>query len=292
MGGPIGAAVMTGIGLNLASSIVQNGAAHLKERWLSGDGILNHDIQQALVRSFVKALTHLEKRYFALDETAALPQEKKDAIKGLFQELRGEAQTIFLASLEKAVSTPEVKSYLYGDEQAAKHALWERIDGTQLIYTYYGEHFKDFLRDNCLDEIVFWFGEELKTDDKECNKAWRAFQRMLLEGIQADVTAVQASQVVIKRDLKRLGKIRAQLAELKDTLDRRLPNEPFQESFAASLTAIQTALHDVAKSTQRIEEKQDAHIEKRMLSPQTLRNCSAKKRKQKNQRFPMMFTPF
>jgi tetratricopeptide (TPR) repeat protein len=258
IGGTIGAQVMGAIGINLWSNIIQNGAVKLKDQWLSSqDGILNHDIQQALVRAFIKALSILEKKYFALEETKKLPKEKKEAIETLFRELNDKAQTVFLPSITKAVNEQEVKSYLYGKPQESKNALWKRIDETNLIYTYYGEHFKTFLRDNCLNEVVFWFGEELKTDNKECNKAWRAFQRMLLEGIQADVKAVQVSQDIIQRDLQTLSIIREQLDRIKDAFDHRLPDEPFQESFTKALTEIQSILKDVVQTTTRTEEKID-----------------------------------
>jgi hypothetical protein len=64
-----------------------------------------------------------------------------------------------------------VKAYLYGEPEVSRARLWERVEGTNLLYTYYGEHFKQFLRDNINDELVFLFGEELKTDNSECNKA-------------------------------------------------------------------------------------------------------------------------
>lgn len=259
LAGTTGAAIMGGIGINLWSNIIQNGAVNLKERWLlSNDGILNHDIQQALVRAFVKALTNLEAKYFVLEETNSLPKEKQEAIKSLFQELKDQAQTVFLPSVEKAINEQEVKVYLYDSPQEAERKLWARIEGTKLIYTYYGAHFKNFLRAGCLAEIVFWFGEELKTDNRECNKAWRAFQRMLLEGIQADVQAVQAGQDVIRQDLQILDVLRSQLTQLHNTIDQRLPNEPFQQGLEQALRDMRTVLHDVAQTTQRTETKVDA----------------------------------
>lgn len=261
LGGTTGAAIIGGIGINLWSNVIQNGAINLKERWLlSNDGLLNHDIQQALVRAFIKALTNLETKYFALDETNALTKEKKEAIKSLFRELKDQSQTVFLSSIERATNEQEVKEYLYGDPQEAENKLWQRIEGTKLIYTYYGEHFKNFLRDNCLNELVLCFGEELKTDNKECNKAWRAFQRMLLEGIQADVKAVQASQDAIHRDLQVLNELRAQIDRLQDTVDCRLPNEPFQQGLEQALRDMHAVLHDVAQTTQRTEAKIDTIV--------------------------------
>lgn len=258
LGGTVGAAVMAGIGINLGSAIIQRGSVHLKNKWLSGrNGVLNHDIQQALARAFIKSLASLENGYFELPEANAEPSEKRDSIRGLFKELRSEAQEIFAASLEKAASEQEVKEYLYGEPEAARKTLWERVEGTKLLYTYYGEHFKDFLRDNLNDEIVFWFGEELKTDSRECNKAWRAFQRMLLEGIQADVRAIQANQEMIRDDLKTLEPIRNRLDEIKEAIDRRTANEPFQAALEQAVQNLRVLIEDVAFTTQRTETKVD-----------------------------------
>lgn len=255
IGGTIGAAVMGGIGINLSSAIIQSGSAKLKERWLSSnDGILNYDLQQALARAFVKALIHLETKYFTLGEANALPKNEKESIKALFKELKEQAQEVFPASLEKAVKEQEAKDYLYGRPETVTDKLWERINGTALLSTY-NEHFRDFLQKNLLNEVLFWFGEELKTDNKECNKAWRAFQRLLLEGIQADVKAVKASQDLILQDLQRLDLLKNQLDQLRDTIDQRLPDEPFQQGLERAINEVQVVLKDVARTTQRTEEK-------------------------------------
>ena len=257
LGTSISGVVMAGIGLNLVSNILQNGATKLKERWLSShDGILNHDIQHALIRAFIKALTSLEDKYFLLPESKELSKKRKQEIAELFQELRDEAQTVFLPSIEKASNEEELRTYLYDTPQAATTALWERITGTKLIYTYYGEHVTNFLRDNCSNEVVFWFGEELKTDNKESNKAWRAFQRLLLEGIQADLKEVLVSQDLIQQDLQKLNLIRERLDEIKGTIDR-LPDEPFAKSFATALQEIKTNLHAIAEDTRHTRETTD-----------------------------------
>lgn len=78
LGGTVGAAVMAGIGINLGSAIIQRGSLHIKNKWLSGqNGVLNHDIQQALARAFVRSLASLENRYFELPEANAQPSEKE-----------------------------------------------------------------------------------------------------------------------------------------------------------------------------------------------------------------------
>lgn len=256
LGGTVGAAIMAGIGINLTSAVIQTGSKHLKDRWLSShDGILNHDIQLALARAFVKSLDSLEQKYFESPEANAQPSEKKEAIRGLFRELKNESPGVFAVSVGNAVSVPEIKEYLYGDTHSAKDKLWERVEGTKLIYTYYGEHFKNFLRDNLNDTLVSWFGEELKTDNRECNKAWRAFQRMLLEGIQADVKAVRAGQQTIHQDLQALTGIRTRLDELKGAIDKRTANEPFQAGLEEAVSSLKLMLESVTATTQRIESK-------------------------------------
>lgn len=254
LGGTVGAAIMAGIGINLSSAIIQSGSKHLKDKWLSShNGILNHDIQLALERAFVKTLNSLEHKYFELQEANVQSPEKKEAIRGLFKELREETQGVFVSSLGHVIDAPEIKEYLYGDAQNASDRLWRRVEGTKLIYTYYGEHFKEFLRTRLPGELVFWFGEELKNDNRECNKAWRAFQRMLLEGIQGDLKAVHANQELIRQDLQVLDGIRTQLDELKDTVDQRIAGEPFQQGLEESLKSMRGLLETVAGTAQRTE---------------------------------------
>jgi hypothetical protein len=244
LGGTVGAGIMAGIGINLGSDILQKGSTYLKERWLSAEnGVLNHDIQRALVRSFVKALVSLEARYFELPEALTQPREKKEAIRDLFKQLKEAAPTVFVASLGRIATEQEVKEYLYGEPLAARDKFWERVEGTKLVYTYYGEHVRDFLRDNVNRELVSWFGEELKLDNSECNKAWRAFQRMLLEGVLAELEVVKEGQHLIQQDLETLRSLRDTLDEVKDAIDRRLLSGftliPFLDLQQSSRTQLQ-----------------------------------------------------
>ena len=106
--------------------------------------------------------------------------------------------------------------------------------------------------------MILWFGEELKTDNRDCNKAWRAFQRLLLEGIYADVRALRAGQDLISRDLKILDQLKDQLDSLRDTVDHRLRSEPFQAGLAKAIDKMRSASENVAETTQRTEQKVDA----------------------------------
>ncbi|MDQ3815804.1 MAG: hypothetical protein M3347_17995 [Armatimonadota bacterium] len=133
---------------------------------------------------------------------------------------------------------------------------------------------RGFLRKSLLSEVQFWFGEELKTDNQECNRAWRAFQRLLLEGIRADVQAVQANQELIHQDLQTLEALRDQIAELSTTIDRRLPDEPFQQGLETAVNQMQAVLEGIAETTLRTEKKVEsiAADVKKLLDSETLSN--------------------
>lgn len=235
IGGPIGTSVMAGIGVNLSSSIIQHGSIKLRERWLSSiDGVLNRDIQRALARAFTRALVHLETRLFKQGEINALAANEQESIRVLFKELREQAQQEFTMSLQHAAKDQHISSYLYETPEIATDLLWKRIDETRLLATY-DEHVKKFLRKNLLNEVQFWFAEELKADNKESNKAWRAFQRLLLEGIHADVKAVQSSLDLIRHDLKKLDELSSQLDNLRNVIDHRLPHEPLQQELERAI---------------------------------------------------------
>jgi hypothetical protein len=251
LGGAIGATVMAGIGINLSSAIIQNGSLKLKERWLK-DGVLNHDIQKALVRAFVKSLSALESKFLASEYAINLRGHERASIRVLFRELRDKAQTDLHETLLSVRLEGEVQHYLLGVPETDMGEVWNDMGLDELVAPY-GSEFRDFIQKNLLSEILFWFNEELKTDDQDNNKAWRAFQRMLLEGIYADVNAVQAAQEEIGRDLQKLNLINDQLSEVQGIIDRRLPDELFQQELEDAVSEIRSTIQRIDDTTQRID---------------------------------------
>ena len=55
------------------------------------------------------------------------------------------------------------------------------------------------LEKHLVGELAFWFGEELKADRPESNRAWHAFQRLLLDGLQTALTDMRAEQQETKQ---------------------------------------------------------------------------------------------
>lgn len=266
IGGTVGASVMAGLGINLASTIIGNGSSKLKARWLeSKDGILNHDIQKALLRAYLKSLSHIKDCYFI--ENEELPKHEKKQINQLIESLTKTASTTFIPDIEKSIQQTEITTYLYGNQNEGEELLHNRIKSVNYLDEY-GEPFKNYFLTKILSEIKFWFGEELKTDNTECNKAWRAFQRLLLEGIKFELNDVKASQEEIKADLNKLIKIEEDVNKLAYIIDKRTDNEPFQ----ANLNEIQSSLKNIGETTTRTEKKIDALRSdiKKLFEPDTI----------------------
>ena len=203
IGNPIATEAIKGIGLNLASNLVQSGSAKLKENWFSSvNGILNHDVQQAFVRAFVEASNLLETEYFR--ENKDVGKSEKWAIEYLFGQFRQQSFEVFLISADSAISETDLKTCLYAGEQTAQAIIWSRIE--TLLATY-SPDLKNFLRENLLKTVVFCFGEELKKDNEQGRRAWRAFQRLMLEGISSELKNLNAGQELIQRDLGKLNYI-------------------------------------------------------------------------------------
>lgn len=268
IGGTIGASVMASLGINLASNIIGDSSAKLKSNWTKNkDGILNHDIQRALLRAYLKSLTDLQQIYFNLDEVKSLSKSKKKEIIAFFNILQEAAKDAFIPNIEKSIKEKEIQKYLLNDSTEGEELLWIRINSTELLNTY-NSHFKDFIKLNLLSKIKFWFGEELKTDNVECNKAWRAFQRLLLEGIKEDINSLNLGQEIIKSELQKLESIESEIVKLRNVIDKRVPNEPFQ----ANLNEIQSSINNIAETTTRTEKKIDALRSdiKKLVEPDTI----------------------
>lgn len=120
-----------------------------------------------------------------------------------FKILRDDAGAFLTTTQEHSATTDEqVKQLLQGDRTAIRATLsaqladYLRGHDLQLIA---------FVQAHLLDELVFWFAEELKADRPESNRAWRAFQRLLLEGLHeglADVKVQQDESLKVLRELQ------------------------------------------------------------------------------------------
>lgn len=247
IGGTVGASVMAGLGINLASNILDKGSSNLKSKWINGkDGILNHDIQRALLRAFNKSILEIEKEYLELDDVKKLSRDNRKTIKHFFSTLKDNTKNNYNSILKKILNENEIQDYLSKEPKEAEKLIWSQINLDE-AFNYDNSHLKDYFKENLHYKIKFLFGEELKTNNKENNKAWRAFQRMLLEGIKDDVNTVKENQ---EENLEKLITVEQTINELKNVFDKRLPNEPFLDSFEKG---IKNNLKKIYETTQSID---------------------------------------
>lgn len=245
IGNPIATEVIKGIGLNLASDILQRGSSKLKETWFSTEyGILNHDIQKAFVRAFVESSDYLEKQYFQSVEDEFLDKNQKGEVKDLFRQMREQAAEVFLEDNASAISEDDLKICLYKDEKSGQEIVWQKI---RPIVSTFDSHLQNFLRKNLLKIVVFFFAEELKKETQEGVRAWRAFQRLLLEGIKAEVETIGASQELIQADLKKLDFIARDVKLMSYVLQYRLI-----EPLGADLKIIKEGVFEIREKVEKI----------------------------------------
>jgi len=288
--------ILTGVGLNVGSSLFQEQLAYLQSRIAGEEGMLNHDIQKAWIRAAITASKTIETQYFDSQHEQALPKNEEAAIRSFFEDVRAQLndrfaggqkritlssetlerlqadgcpehlvaalrpirrsfanETDLLDALKKrlapddfnmyqqqivahAVSitlpftTDEVQLYLDGGRQQAGDTLSDRLNLPELLQDYPPD-FTQFFEANFLPQIQFFFKEELKKDAPENNKAWRAFQMMLLYGLRDDIATLRADQQA------QFEKLHEAIANLERQPAEERSHEPYWDRVLSELSA-------------------------------------------------------
>ena len=219
-GNPILASIVGGISVNLASKLVEGGWGQVCQKViLTSSEPLNHDLQKALARAFDQAITQLERAWWNGGRGVQMRRQgQAEPVENLFRDLRTTAVAFCAPDcLERAAGNAQVRQLLYGDEHTMRRTLSDQLAA------YLRGHDPQviaFIDANLVRELAFCFGEYLKTDRPESNKAWRAFQRLLLEGVQAGVADLQAGMADMRAGQV---EIQAVLVELRAWADRMAP---------------------------------------------------------------------
>lgn len=232
IGGIFGQTVVAGIGVGLSTAITDRLLGSLRRRFgESKSGLLNHDIQRVLAKGFENALRQIEKDFFDSIEGRKLPRKKQQYIRDLFKAMR-ESEETFIKAIDTNVD--EIRTYLYEDQETASQLLWSRY---QLPLDTYPEGLQTFIQGRLLKEVTFFFGEELKKDNRQSNRAWRAFQRLMLESIRKSQLEILGNQKLIQEELQKLDGIAERLDQIQERVDQRLPadQEPLLKGLLAAV---------------------------------------------------------
>jgi predicted ATPase/Tfp pilus assembly protein PilF len=202
--------VLQGIGTELAASLTDRASTWCRDRLLSEDGLLNHDLQEAMRRAFMRAATQLEALWWETPRGGQIwsgPRSGKDPIKGMFKTLQEDANRVLNGSrFRELIGDADVLRQLDENQGSIDQSLNQYLSGT--LHGHEDELVK-FVKKNFVPTLACCFAEELKAQTVAGSRAWRAYQRLALDGILEGVSSLQAGQSITL----------AGLAELKVTLD-------------------------------------------------------------------------
>ncbi len=189
--------VAGGIAVNLVSVLTENGAASIGRRVLRRPGELNHDLQAALERAFDKALVDVERGWWRTNAGNHARLQDRGAegrIRGLFEALRRDSRAALEERSLTQFTDTEVMELARDEEKAQQElsrqvAAWFREVARTEVYA---DELVRYVSANLARHVALRFGEELKEDKPENNRAWRAFQWLMAETLQQSVDRVQA----------------------------------------------------------------------------------------------------
>ena len=221
------APILTGVGTNWFGDLSRTGWWHARGRLLGGSGELNHDLQKADCRAFQKTVADLETVWRKTPRGSQMLRTEPvvaESAKGLFERPRDDAERFCtLADVGRAADDAGVRRLLDGDVAAARAELSQRVE--EYLAVEQGDDVYpvvEFILAHLTRDLAVRFGEELKAATPEGNRAWRAYQRMLLETILAGVTEVGARQRATEQDI---GYVRATLERWERDLRTRPPEQ-------------------------------------------------------------------
>lgn len=249
LSGAVGKEVLLVLGLNLAGNFASDALTRLRQKWISGDyGLLNHDIQRALVSALKKTLARLQREYMSRPVTDKLSKKEANSVRQAFRVLAEQAAAASPGVDGGKLDERSVIDLVTGSTEDVKAKFWARVEKTG-FFSDCPVDLADFLRASLLDELGRLFREELKNPDSDGTKSWRAFQMLVLDGLKADLDSLKASEEERKHDRERLE---ALIAELK-AKPAITPDDPLYQLLSSSLSA----LHE---SVARIEKKQETTL--------------------------------
>ncbi|CAA9366238.1 MAG: hypothetical protein AVDCRST_MAG93-7999, partial [uncultured Chloroflexia bacterium] len=192
MGG-VAFSVATGVAGALATPLTKNGSDWCLQRLISGQELLNHDLQAALLRAFDQSMRHLEKLWETSHQRDArhsrmVGESSPSDIKALFRAMRQDIKAILTETrLTPVIGSAEAMQLLHrqdiGTQASFNSYLAPYLDG-------HSQQFVTFLKRSFAPQLACRFGEELKAD----TKAWRAFQRLVNDSLLDAARAMRDSQ--------------------------------------------------------------------------------------------------
>lgn len=248
------AAIIAAMGGGAIADLAQRAADHWLQRWFNPRevGALSGAIPALLSKSLAQAVAALQATWQQSLAYVGLnyrdPEEAKRTVEALQALSRGASS--FLAGSEDLAG-------LIGDDKWAPVAEKGEAQARQMLvqalseYLYgYNDSFVEFVEAELPDEWLLRFGEALKEDNPEANSAWRSYQKLWQESIQAGVD--------------QLGKAGAETKEtvlwLKEWA-QRLESSPIAQRDPTGEAALEAALAPVRRRLDEIKAIAEATLQ-------------------------------
>lgn len=187
-------ATLTGISVNLASTLVQSTWSQFCREHLLEP---NHDLQKIWARAVRRALSQLEELWWKTLRGSQIEREdaeQKTAIKQLFRQLQTDSGQFFGSAAQAAQTADAYFNIVLpaGAEPSSTSQMF-----AERLQRYLEGHEKQllaFFDQNFLEIFGFCFVEELKSDDPDSSRAWRALQLFLLRDLSSQLDQLRLEQ--------------------------------------------------------------------------------------------------
>lgn len=284
--GPIGG-VVTNVGGQMLAGLTERGWAHLLDRFLGDHGIQEPDLQAAMRRAYIRAMNNLERRWREIAGMDLRPNQTDDneAVRGLFAMLREDAQLALTQENLRTLARDPAALRELGSGQAGVRAALDRYL-TPYLHGH-EEGLAALVRKGLEPELAACFAEELKVNDQAHNRAWRTYQRLVLEGLQTAVAAVQSKQFSVSANLKEMAEVLARIDAWAARLDHQVAEEREHtgekalEILVLTRDEVLAAITDEAEATRGVvvQESEETRAAIRSVRDELLQNLAQESRR-------------
>jgi hypothetical protein len=215
--GPVGGIVTT-VASESLSDLAQRGWGNLRDRFLGQQGIGEPDLQVTMRRAYLRAVDNLEMRWGQLTEIEGTRRVSGvGEAQGFFLTLREEATTALTAQQLSTLSTDPAALQTLGSGNSGLRSTLRLYLSSRL--NTYGEGLAAFVLQGFEPELSACFAEELKQDRPESNRAWRAYQRLVLDSLHETINHIRTTQDAVESRITQINQVLEQIQEWERRLD-------------------------------------------------------------------------
>ncbi len=243
-GGLSTAALFSNVLGNIASNYFQSGGEKMFEALNdrhTRQGEANHDLQRGFRKATEAALLEIERAYC---ERGFVEIAVQNQIKEFLQALRSQVQQQ-APPFADSLTDHYIQSYLREDTEVVGASI-TALEGVLQQTSGIDLHFQDFFCEHFPDLVRLYFCEILKDHQKDHTKVWKAYQKMLLDELQAGQAALLQSQALTQ---EKLAQVVLEVVKIQSN-----PEQQFSNALELTMTSLQSRLGKVIRQLKSIHD--------------------------------------